>query len=188
MQTALTQAFVGHARVVTSLGQECDTVMQSCPLHLTIETTWGPVLFTMQFIVLPGVGDVVIIWQKTLRRKLGIDVITQLKASVRKAHEREDGPEMEDTTGAVDEPNAGAVLRAAMAATAFGPGNGEPSDVVYDATLTLLSQRPMMFQDSELEMQDRVGALGTAFYNGNDNDLPPECANDAARYHFSQAA
>ena len=29
MQTALTQAFVGHARVVT-LGQECDIVTQSC--------------------------------------------------------------------------------------------------------------------------------------------------------------
>ena len=38
MQTPLTQAFVGHARVVTSLGQECDVVTQSCPLYLTIET------------------------------------------------------------------------------------------------------------------------------------------------------
>ena len=38
MQIALTQAFVGHARVVTPLGQECDIVTQSCPLHLTIET------------------------------------------------------------------------------------------------------------------------------------------------------
>ena len=38
MQTALTQAFVGHARVVTSLGQGCDIVTQSCLLHLTIET------------------------------------------------------------------------------------------------------------------------------------------------------
>ena len=37
MRTALTQAFVGRARVVTSLGQECDIVTQSCPLHLTIE-------------------------------------------------------------------------------------------------------------------------------------------------------
>ena len=37
-QTELTQAFVGHARVVTSLGQECDIETQSCPLHLTIET------------------------------------------------------------------------------------------------------------------------------------------------------
>ena len=61
MQTALTQEFVGHAHVVMSLGQECDVVTQSSPLHLTIETPWGPVRFTMPFIVLPGGGDVVII-------------------------------------------------------------------------------------------------------------------------------
>ena len=90
MQTALTQAFVGHVRVVTSLGQEHDIVTQSCPLHLTIETMWGPVRFTMPLIVLPGGGDVVIIGQETLREKLGIDVMTQLKVSVLKAHGRED--------------------------------------------------------------------------------------------------
>ena len=33
----------GHARLLTSLGQEYDIVTQSCPLHLTIETMWGPV-------------------------------------------------------------------------------------------------------------------------------------------------
>ena len=54
MQTMLTQAFVGHARVVTSLDHECDIVTQSCPLHLTIETMLGPVRYTMPFIVLPG--------------------------------------------------------------------------------------------------------------------------------------
>ena len=32
-ETALTQAFVGPARVVTSLGQECDIETQSSPLH-----------------------------------------------------------------------------------------------------------------------------------------------------------
>ena len=60
MKTALTQAFVEHARVATSLGQECDIVTQSCPLHLKIETMWGSVRFAMAFIVLPGGGDVVI--------------------------------------------------------------------------------------------------------------------------------
>ena len=80
--------------MVTSLGQECDIVTQSCPLHPTIETPWGPVRFTMPYIVLPGGGDVVIIGQKTLSEKLGIDVMTQLKASVLKTHGREDGPEM----------------------------------------------------------------------------------------------
>ena len=72
MQTALTQAFVAHARVITSLGRECDIVTQSCPLHLTIENPWGPVRFTMPFILLPGGGDMVIIGQKTLREKVGI--------------------------------------------------------------------------------------------------------------------
>ena len=37
IQTALTQAFVGHTRVVMSLGQECDIETQWCPLYLTIE-------------------------------------------------------------------------------------------------------------------------------------------------------
>ena len=84
MQTALTKAFVRNTRVVTSLGQQCDIVTQSCPLYLTIETPWGPVRFTMPFIVLPGGGDVVIFGQKTLREKRGIDVMAQLKASVLK--------------------------------------------------------------------------------------------------------
>ena len=87
---------------------------------------WDPVRFTMPFIVLPGGGDVVIIGQTILREKFGIDVTAQLKASVLKAHRREDGPQMEITAGAVGKPNAGAVLRAAMAVTAFGPGGDAP--------------------------------------------------------------
>ena len=135
IQTSLMQAFVGHARMVTSSGQECDIVTQSCPLHLTIESPWRPVRFTMPLIVLPEGGDVVIIGQKTLREKLGIDVLAQLKVSVLKAHGREDGPEMDTTAGAVDEPNAEAVLRAVMAVTAFGPGGGPPGDVDDDLSL-----------------------------------------------------
>ena len=44
-----------------------------------------------------------------------------------------------------------------------------------DATLTLLSQRPMMFQESKVEIQDHVGALGTALKDADDHDLPPGC-------------
>ena len=109
-QTALTQAFVGHAHVVTSLGQECDIETQSCLLHLTIETPWGPVRFTMPFIVLPGGGDVVIIGQKTPGEKLDIDFMDQLKASVLKAQGRQSGARMELTARSVGEPNNMAVL------------------------------------------------------------------------------
>ena len=48
----------------------------------------------------------VIIGQKTSRYKR-IDTVAQLKASVLKAHGREDGPQMEVTAGARGEPNAG---------------------------------------------------------------------------------
>ena len=58
---------------------------------------------------------------------------------------------MEITAGALGEAYAGAVLWVAMAVTAFGPGGGAPGDVDDDATLTLLSQQPMMFQDSEVD-------------------------------------
>ena len=104
-------------------------------------------------------GDAVIIGHKTLREKLRIDIMAQLKASVLKAHRCEDGQEIEITAGAVGELNADAVLRAAMAVTAFGPGGDAPGDVNDDVTLTLLSQRPMMLQDSEVEVKDRVGAV-----------------------------
>ena len=85
------------------IGPACDIVTQARPLHLTIETPWGLVRFTMPFIVLPGRGDVVISGQNSLREKLGIYVMAQLKASVIKAHRREDDDEMETTAGAVGE-------------------------------------------------------------------------------------
>ena len=74
----------------------------------------------------------VIIRQKTLREKRGIDVMAQLKASMLKAHGREDVQEMETTDCALVEPNAGAVLRAAMAVTAFRPGGDTPGHVDDD--------------------------------------------------------
>ena len=83
---------------------------------------------------------------------------------------------MEFTAGAVGEPNASAVLRAAMAATAFGPGGDAPGDVEDDVILTLLSQRLTMFKDAEVEIQDRAGPLDTAVDDAVDHGLPPECA------------
>ena len=174
-QNPLTQVFVGNARVVTSLGQERDIETQSCPLHLTIKTMLGPVWLSVPFIVLSGGGDVVIIGQKTLIENLGIDVMARLKASELKAHGCQDDSGMEFTTLAVCEPNDGAVLRAVMAVTAFGPDGGASGDV-EEVTQTLLSQRPIMFQDSEVEMKDRLSALETAVDDAVDHGLRPECA------------
>ena len=130
----------------------------------------------MPFTVLPGRGDVVFTGQKTLREKLGIDVMAQLKASVLKAQGRQDGTGMELTARSVGEPNDGAVLREVMAVTAFVPGGDAPCDVDDEATLTLPSQRPMIIQDSEVEMKDRAGVIETAVDNSVNDDSPPGCA------------
>ena len=175
-QAALTQEFVGNARVVRSLGQEFDIETQSCRLHLTIEAPWGPARFTMPFIVLSMAGDVVIIGQKTLRGKIGIDVIEQLTAFVLNACGRQNGAGMELTARAVGELKAGAVLVAEMAVTALGPGGDAPGDVNNNVTVMLPSQRPMIFQDSKVEMRGSVGVLETAINNAVDHAFPSECA------------
>ena len=175
-QTALTQAVVGHALMVPSLGREWDTERQSCPLHITIDAQSGPVRFTMPFTVLPGGSDVVIIGQITLRELLGIDVMAQLEASVLKAQGRQDYAGIELTVRSVGEPNGCAAQRAAMAATALVPGGDAPGDVDDEVALTLQSQRPIIFQDSEIEMRGRVGVLETAVDSAVDHGPTPECA------------
>ena len=102
--------------------------------------------------------------------------MAQLKAIVLRAQGRQEGAGVELTARSVDEPNDGAVLRAAMAVTAFVPGGDAPGEVDDEVTLTLPSQRPMTFQDSEVEMRDRAGVLETAVDNAADLDSPPECA------------
>ena len=92
----------------------------------------------------PWGGDVVIIGQKTLKDKLGFDVMAKLKAFLLRECGHQYGAGVELTTRAVGEPNAGAVLRVAMAVTALGPGGNVPGDVGDEVTLEMLSQRPMI--------------------------------------------
>lgn len=50
------------------------------------------------------------------------------------------------------------------------------SDVEDEVTLTLLSRLPVMIQDFEVEMHDRVSSLETAVEYAVDHGLRPECA------------
>ena len=84
---------------------------------------------------------------------------------------------MELTARAAGDPNAGAVLRGAMALTAFGPGGDGPGDGDHSVTLVLPSQRPMIFQDSEVGMWDGLDVLQTAVDNAVDHGFLPKGAN-----------
>lgn len=180
--TEVRQAFDENASVMTSLRQECNTGTQSCPLHLMMETPWGPVRFTMTCTVLSGGSDVVLIGQKMLKEGLGIDVMAQLKASVLKTCGRQEGAGVKLTAGAVGEPNAGAVLWVVIFVTAFGPGGDSLGGVDSIVTLMLPSQRSIIFLQFEVEMRDRVGVSGTAVDEAFDHGFPPKCAK---RYEIS---
>ena len=71
--------------------------------------------------------------------KRDINVVTLLKASVRKACRRQGGVGVDVTAHLICEPNAGAVLRVAVAISTFGPGVDAPGEVDDDSTLTLRS-------------------------------------------------
>ena len=73
------------------------------------------------------------------------------------------------TAHAMGEPNAGFVLWAAIAMTAFGPGIDAPGEVHDDVTLMLRSQRPM-------SLHDRVGVFEMLIDDAVDHGFPAECA------------
>ena len=117
----------------------------------------------MPFIVPRGGGNAVIIGENTLREKLGIDVMAQAHVSVLKAYGRQDGAGLELTARAVGEPTAGAVVRAAMAVTVFGPGCDAPGDLDDDVTLTPVFQKTHDvpgFRDGDAGSCGRVGDGG----------------------------
>ena len=55
-------------------------------------------------------------------------------------------------------------------------GDAPGDDVDDEVALTLPSQRPTIFLDSEVEMRDRAGVLETAVDNTVDHGSPPDCA------------
>ena len=63
-----------------------------------------------------------------------------------------------------------------MAVTAFSPGGDALGDLDDEVALTLPSQRPTTFQDSEVEVRDRAGVLKAVADNAVDHGSPPECA------------
>ena len=72
-------------------------------------------------------------------------------------------------------PNAGTVLRVAVAVTVFESGVDAPRDMDDDVTRTLLFQRLMTFQDSDVETRNRVSVLQMAVDDIVDHGFPPEC-------------
>ena len=61
-------------RVETATGEVRVVETQMTPMQLTVESSLGPVNFTIPFVVLPGTSKLVILGHKTLKAVLGINV------------------------------------------------------------------------------------------------------------------
>ena len=62
-------------------GQKVEVRNQTRTLKVAIGTPWGPAVISTAFAVIPGTDSVLIIGSKTLREKLGIDVMASLKGN-----------------------------------------------------------------------------------------------------------
>ena len=95
--------------------------------------------------------------------------MTQLEASVRKACRRQGGVGVDVAAHYMGGPNAGAVLRVAVAIMTFSPGVDAPGEVDDDVTLTLRSQPPM-------SLQYDVGVFEVLIDDAVDHGFSSKCA------------
>ena len=114
----------------------------------------------------------VIIGHKTFREKLGIDVLAHVKKSALKVCGHPDGAGVKLTARVVGDANAVTVLRGSMTVTEFGPGATAPGDVDDDGQTDAAISKPMIFQDFDVEMQDRVAVSETAVDYAVDHGFP----------------
>ena len=166
----LGKPFDGKARVETATGDVRNVETVTCPLHLNVESPWGPVRFTMPFIVLPGPSKMVIIGQKTLRDVRKIDVASQFYDQLRRMRGKHQ-------VQAASPPLLVTQTHVHLTVEAFGGGTGPvEEDQTDEVTDELLAQGPRMFMEPEEEMQARKAALVTAVFEAERSGLPPDCA------------
>ena len=79
---SLVRPFQGSARVRNAFGKEQGITHETMPLLLTLAALWGRVRFQLPFVVLPGLGDLLIVGQVTLQEVLKVDVMGMLQQTV----------------------------------------------------------------------------------------------------------
>ena len=76
----MVQSYGGeHHQVVLADGRAVQIERQMCSLTTTIMTPKAPVTVRLALAVMPGEDDLLILGSKTLREKLSIDVMKQVK-------------------------------------------------------------------------------------------------------------
>ena len=158
-------------RVETATGEVRVVETQTTPMQLTVESSLGPVNFTIPFVVLPGTSKLVILGQKTLKAVLGINIRElyhdELRRRWRNAHGMSaELPPLEEVPS-----------RLQLTVEAFWGSLGTEEEEEQDEITTeLVEQGPRMFMAGREELWARQEALWRAVDDAERSGLSPESA------------
>ena len=200
---SLVRPFQGSARVRNAFGKEQAITHETTPLLLTLATPWGSVRFQLPFVVLPGLGDLLIVGQVTLQEILKVDVMGMLRQTVLEVRGNGGGESGLEWAGTKDTPlcDGGDVVDTRVGpimcgrqtvhlrVEAFGAESSVvPPDQAEEVAVkeNLLQRSPRMFMDVEEERRMRDGALAAAVDAARKHGLTPECGERLRRMVLDQ--
>ena len=140
-------------------GQKVVVRNQTSILQVAIGTPWGPVVISTAFAVIPGNDSELILGSKTLREKLGIDVMVSLKGKAQ-GGDRSTGEMIEDVVsrGGIPLRHVAVTMKGMQAAGKVAAAM-EPRDEFVE---NMVVRGPAMFMEVGDEVIARQEALMTA--------------------------
>ena len=125
-------------------GQKVVVRNQTRTLQGTIGTPWSPGVISTAFAVIPGTGSVLILGSKTLREKLGIDVMSSLKGKAQGGGRSSgDMPEDVGSRGGISLLRVAVTMKGIQAAGKVAAAM-EPRD---ESVEDVVARGPAMFMD-----------------------------------------
>ena len=141
-------------------------------LHVAIGTPWGPVVISTAFAVISGTDSVLILGSKTLREKLGIDVMAYLKGKAQGGDRSSaDMPDDVGSRGGISLRRVAVTMKGMQAAGKVSAAMEPRDEFVEDA----VARGPAMF----MEVSDKVSARREALMAAVDTALEAGLPFDA---------
>ena len=145
---------------------------QTRTLQVAIGTPWGPVVISTAFAVIPGTYSVLILGSKTLREKLGIDVMASFKSKAQGGDKLSgDMPEDVGSRGGISLRRAAVTMKGMQAADKVAAAMESRDEFVED----VVARGPPMF----MEVGDEVIARREALMADVDAALEAGLPSDA---------
>ena len=189
------QPFYGEQhQVVLADGRAAPIGWQTCSLTATIMTPWAPVTIRLALAVMPGENDSLIIGSKTLREKLSIDVMKQLRDTAAVSGGGASSTDRASAEVAAMPPEVIGVRRMAVTMKAMQQvadievETAGETDGFKDALLDGVPKLMMGSGDSETEQREQI--LKDAVWRATQAGMPPSDVAELRRLvlgHYEEA-